>query len=164
MIRSVTKLLTQAHLHPFAIIVQGQAIIIHEPTGASKQYNPPATPSIKGVAIDAQDNVWFANYHGNKLGKLDQKTGAIKEYQPPTQYSMPYSVLWDGKTGHVWLSDMNGNNITRFDPKTEQFVEYLIPTHGAGLKFMSTDAQGRLWFTEVVGAKIGVVDPGDLGK
>ncbi len=148
----------------FTLYGAGILMSMDPATGVSKQYNPPGTPSIKGVAIDSQDNVWFANYHGNKLGKLDQKTGTIKEYQPPTQYSMPYSVLWDGKTGHVWLSDMNGNNITRFDPKTEQFVEYLIPTHGAGLKFMSTDAQGRLWFTEVVGAKIGVVDPGDLGK
>lgn len=133
-------------------------------TGETKRYEPPATPGIKGVAIDAQDNVWFANYHGHKLGKLDAKTGTIKQYQFPTQYAMPYSVLWDEKTGYIWASDMNGNNITRFDPKTEQFVEYLIPTHGAGLKFMATDAKGRLWFTEVVGSKIGVVDPGDVSK
>jgi virginiamycin B lyase len=148
----------------FTLYDMGILASLDPATGQTKLYNPPGTPSIKGVAVDAQNNVWFANYHGFKLGKLDAKTGAIKQYQPPTQYAMPYSVLWDQKTGYIWLSDMNGNNITRFDPKTEQFVEYLIPTHGAGLKFMATDAQGRLWFTEVVGAKIGVVDPGDLGK
>jgi len=145
----------------FTIFRMGILMSLDPSTGETKRYQPPATPSMKGVAVDAQDNVWFTNYNGHKLGRLDAKTGAIKQYQPPTQYSTPYGVLWDERTGYVWVSDLNGNNITRFDPRTEQFVEYLIPTHGAGLKFMAVDGKGRLWFTEVVGGKIGVVDPGD---
>jgi streptogramin lyase len=67
----------------------------------------------------------------------------------------------DEKTGYVWYSDLNGNNIARFDPKTEQFVEYPVPTREAGPKFIALDGKGRVWFTEVMGGKIGVLDTGD---
>jgi len=75
------------------------------------------------MALDAQDIVWFSNFQGHKLGKLDGKTGTIKEYQPPTQDATPYGSAVDEKTGYVRYSDWNGNNITRFDRKTEQFVD-----------------------------------------
>jgi virginiamycin B lyase len=148
----------------FTLYNMGTLMSLDPATGETKRFKPPGTPSMRGMAVDAHDNVWFTNYDGHKLGKLDAKTGAIKEYQPPTPNAFPYGIVVDDKTGTVWFSDLNGNHITRFDPRTEQFVEYPIPTREAGPKFMALDAQGRVWFTEVMGAKIGVLDPGDAGR
>jgi virginiamycin B lyase len=145
------------------IYSMGTLISLDPATGETKAYHPKGTPSMRGLAIDAQDNVWFTNYNGHKLGKLDAKSGVIKEYQPPTQNATPYGLVVD-KAGYVWFSDLMGNNITRFDPKTEQFVEYPLPTREAGPKFMSMDANGKVWFTEVMGAKIGMIDPGEGSK
>jgi streptogramin lyase len=138
----------------------GTLISLDPVTGVTKSYHPDGTPSMRGLAIDAQDNVWFSNYNGHKLGKFDPKTETIKEYQPPTKNATPYGVTVD-KAGYVWFSDLVGNNLTRFDPKTEQFVEYPLPTRDAGPKFMSVDGNGKIWFTEVLGAKIGMIDPGN---
>ena len=144
----------------FTIFNIGTLMSLDPATGETKTYHPQGTPSMRGMTIDPQDNVWFSNYNGHKLGKLDAKNGLIKEYQPPTQNATPYGIIVD-KAGYVWFSDLNGNNISRFDPRTEQFVEYPLPTREAGPKFMSLDVNGKVWFTEVMGAKIGMIDAGD---
>jgi streptogramin lyase len=144
----------------FTIFNMGTLMSLDPATGETKMYHPSGTPSMRGMTIDPQDNVWFSNFNGHKLGKLDAKTLTIKEYQPPTLNATPYGILVD-KAGYVWFSDLNGNNITRFDPRTEQFVEYPLPTREAGPKFMSMDGKGKVWFTEVMGAKIGMIDAGD---
>jgi streptogramin lyase len=78
---------------------------------------------MRGMAVDAQDNVWFSNFQNYQLGKLHAKAGTIKEYQPPTQNATPDGLAVDEKTGYVSCSDLNGNNIIRFDRKREQFVD-----------------------------------------
>ena len=143
----------------FTVNSMGTLFSLDPTTGETKQFKPADTPSMRGMTLDAQDNVWFSNFQGHKLGKLDGKTGEIKEFQPPIRFSTPYGFVVDEKKGYVWFSDLNGNAITRFDRKTEQFVEYPIPTREAGAKFMALDAKGRVWFTEVMGAKIGMLDP-----
>ena len=50
-------------------------------TGETKEFRPPETTLIKGVEIDGQDNVWFAGFHSNILGKLDPKTRHFNIYQ-----------------------------------------------------------------------------------
>ncbi|MGH9786032.1 MAG: carboxypeptidase regulatory-like domain-containing protein [Terriglobia bacterium] len=45
--------------------------------GEWKTYHTPEMRSTRGIAVDAQDNVWFADYYGSKLGKLDPKTGQV---------------------------------------------------------------------------------------
>lgn len=74
-------------------------------TGETKQYKPPETPSMRGMTGDSQDNVWFSNFQGRKVRKLDGKTAAIKEFQPPIQYSTPYGFAVDEKKGYDWFSD-----------------------------------------------------------
>jgi streptogramin lyase len=141
----------------------GELIKIDPHTGETKAFHAPDTPSIRGLTIDAQDNLWFAGINGNTLGKLDQKTGTFKLYHPPSRYAMPYGVVADKRTGYVWFSDMNGSHITRFDPKTEEFVEYPIPTEDGASHFIDVDNKGRVWFTEYLNGKIGVLDPAGDG-
>ncbi len=147
----------------FTLYSMGTLMSLDPVTGESKTYHPQGTPSMRGLVIDPQDNVWFSDYNGHKIGKLDAKTGMIKEYQPPTRFAAPYGLVVD-KQGYVWFSDLMGNNLTRFDPRTEQFVEYPLPTRDSGPKFMDVDAQGRVWFTEVMGAKIGMIETGESNK
>ena len=129
-----------------------------------RDYKFPGVRGIKGVAVDHQDNVWFAAFDSHKLGKYDQKTGQVKLYQPPTPYATPYGLVID-KQGNVWFGDSEGDNITKFEPREEKFVEYRIPTVGGTPRFIGVDnATGRVWFTESFGNKFGnkfgVLDPG----
>jgi streptogramin lyase len=137
----------------------GRLVGVDTATGQMKTYRVPGMVSVKGVVPDEQGNIWFANFQGHKLGKLNTRTGDIEQYQPPTADASPYGVVRDAKTGYIWYGDMNGDYITRFDPKSEQFVEYPVPTHQAYPRFMGVDSKGRVWFTEFLQPKIGVLDP-----
>jgi len=128
-------------------------------TGETKQYFPPGVPGIRGMAVDARDNIWFSDFYNHRLGMLDQKTGTFKMYQPPTRGVGAYGIVVDPKTGYIWYGDQIGNYITRFDPATEQFAEYPIPTRGAIPRFIDLDKDGRIWFGEWWTGKIGVLDP-----
>ena len=128
-------------------------------TGETKEFHPPETNLIKGVEIDAEDNVWFAGFSSNILGKLDPKTGHFSIYHFPTRFAMPYGLAVDKRTGDVWAGDMNGQHVTRFNPKTEHFTEFPVPLSRP--KFLGIDSKSRVWFTEYLDGKIGVLDTGD---
>jgi streptogramin lyase len=128
-------------------------------TGETKEYFPPGVAGMRGMAVDAHDNVWFSDFYYHRLGMFDQKTGQFKFYTPPTRGAGAYGVVADPKTGYIWYGDQIGNYITRFDPKTEQFAEYPIPTRGAIPRFIDLDKYGRIWFGEWWTGKIGVMDP-----
>jgi virginiamycin B lyase len=123
------------------------------------QYAVPGTSSLRGLAVDADDNVWFANFLGHQLGKLNARTGEMKQFQPPTRHAAPYGVLI-ARDGAVWYTDSAGNHVTSFNPKTEQFVEYPVPTADPTMRFMGQDSAGRIWFAEYIAGKIGSLDPG----
>jgi virginiamycin B lyase len=136
----------------------GLLVRLDPKTGETKTFNPPESPSIKGLEIDKDDNVWFAVFWGSRLGKLDQKTGKFTIYKLPTEFGMPYGMSADNKTGDIWYADMNGNYITRFDPKAETFDQYPIPSAQASPRMIRYD-NGRVWFGEFMNDKIGVVEP-----
>src|ERR1019366_6839565 len=144
----------------FSEMALGQLVHFDPNTGETAQYKAPGAFNIRGILVDPQDNVWFSSYHNHQLGKLDPKSGKIKYYEVPAADSSPYGFVYNPKTGQLWFADQNANNITSFDPKTGKFVEYPIPTTNANPRFISIDAEGRIWFTESMRSKIGVLDPG----
>jgi len=143
----------------FGALFLGTITSLNPETGEAKIYQVEGAPSTRGIAVDAQDNIWFNNFHGHRLGRIDAKTKEITQYELPTKNATGYGVVYEPRTGYLWIADMNGNNITRFDPKTRRFVEYPIPTHQAIPRFISVAKDGRVWFTEFFGNKIGVLDP-----
>lgn len=147
-----------------SVFAYGELVRIDPVTEETKAYHAPDSPSIRGLEVDAQDNVWFGSFNGNSLGKLDPRTGTFTMYHPPTRFAMPYGIAADKKTGKIWFADLNGNNISRFDPNTGEFTEFPIPSDNAAPRFIGLDSKGRVWFTEWMNGKIGVVDPGEAGK
>ncbi|MGK0298658.1 MAG: virginiamycin B lyase [Gammaproteobacteria bacterium] len=132
-------------------------------TGETKSFHTPEMLSSRGIGVDADDNIWYADYYGNKLGMLDPNTGKVTLYQPPTEYATPYGITVDKKRGHIWYADTAGNNITRFDPKTGEFIEFSVPTRNTSVRFMGVDPEGRAWYGGHWGGQIGMIDPGDGG-
>jgi streptogramin lyase len=55
--------------------------------------------------------------------------------------------------------------MTRFDPRTETFVEYPFPSRNVNPRLgIGIDPQGRIWFTEFMNGRIGVLDPGGASR
>jgi streptogramin lyase len=69
---------------------------------------------------------WFAEYQGNKVGRLDLTTKTFEEWTLLSPYFHPYDVVRDGH-GEVWAGSMWTDQVIRLDPKTGRTTAYLLP-------------------------------------
>ncbi len=132
------------------------------------------TPNSAPLAIAADKNgmIWFTESNATKLGRFDPKTNTFKEYAVPGIGDM-WGVTVDGN-GDVWLTQYSGKGsinpggaivpgghgrLLRFSPATGNFTIVDIPTVGSFPFREIVDEKGRVWFTELLGNKIGVYDP-----
>ena len=132
------------------------------------------TPNSAPLAITADKNgiVWFTESNATKLGRFDPATNTFKEYPVPGVGDM-WGMTVD-QNGYVWLAQYAGKGsvnpggvivggghgrLLRFDPRTENFTIVDIASEGSFPFRLVTDEAGRIWFTELLGNKIGVYDP-----
>jgi virginiamycin B lyase len=77
------------------------------------------------VSGDSRGNVWYSTHRSSYVGRLDPKTGAVKEfYVPPVPAGVLPGTHWIhvDKNDIVWGSENWAHAIWRLDPKTEQFT------------------------------------------
>jgi virginiamycin B lyase len=76
------------------------------------------------VSGDSKGNVWYSTHRAPYIGRLDPRTGAVKEYRvPPNAPGELPGTHWIyvDKNDIVWSSENWAHNINSFDPKTERF-------------------------------------------
>jgi virginiamycin B lyase len=109
---------------------------------------------------DSKGNIWYTPHRSPYIGKLDPRTGEVKEYRvPDTPGALPGTHrVWVDKDDIVWLSENWAHNLTRFDPKTEQFKRFEIEagTHPHNL-IVARD--GGVWYAGNRNARIVRLDP-----
>jgi streptogramin lyase len=102
---------------------------------------------------DSKGNIWYTPHRSPYIGKLDPRTGAVKEYRvPDTPGALPGTHrVWVDKDDVVWLSENWAHNLTRFDPKTEQFKQFHIetdsPPNSPGFSNFHMDSEGYVYET-----------------
>jgi virginiamycin B lyase len=102
---------------------------------------------------DSKGNIWYTPHRSPYIGKLDPRTGAVKEYRvPDTPGALPGTHrVWVDRDDVVWLSENWAHNLTRFDSKTEQFTQYHIdtdsPVNSPGFSNFHIDPEGYVWET-----------------
>lgn len=123
--------------------------------------------------------------HGDTASVASKKTGegpVINEYVIPTPYTYPFGIVVDSKD-NIWFTAQVTNKIIKFDPANQTFKEFQIPSAAlpkSDWKYSPTektppkevydvslgspgaiieDKNGRLWFVEQIGNKIGSFDP-----
>jgi virginiamycin B lyase len=139
---------------PDAVIKQGPAKasikIWDVPTLGSRPHDPRA----------AKDgSIWWTGQLVNKLGRLDPKTGAMREYTLKSTFTAPHGLAED-KDGNIWFTGNNLGLIGKLDPKTGLTTEYPLPDKAAKDPHTINIAQdGMVWFTVQQGNFVGRVDP-----
>jgi len=82
------------------------------------------------VIVDQKGIAWYSDFGEQFFGRLDPKTGAVKEWPVPTlKNGYPVGMLdleQDPRNGTFWLGMMFQSAIANFDPKTETFKLYPI--------------------------------------
>ena len=108
---------------------------------------------------DVDGKVWINDSGSYTVLRLDIKTGKFEVFEP---FKIPrpnvYQVLSD-KENNGWFNVMGREDIGRVDAKTGKISIFATPTPHSAPRRGSLDAQGRIWFAENRGNKIGMFDP-----
>jgi virginiamycin B lyase len=137
------------------------------PGSASIRFTEWVVPTLGQRARDpvqAPDgSIWWAGQWGNLLGRIDPKTGAMKEYPLP-ENAMPHSVTIDAQ-GNVWYTGNKNGTVGKLDPHTGAITEYKMPDPAAKDPHTAIfDGQGVMWFTLQLSNMVGRLNPdtGDI--
>ncbi len=114
--------------------------------------------------VEAPDgSIWWVGQFGNVLGRLDPKTGSMKEYELPPE-SLPHSVSLDA-AGNPWFLGNGNGTIGKVDPQTGRVTVFKMPDPAAKDPHTGEfDRNGVLWFTLQQSNMVGRLDPmtGDI--
>ena len=124
-----------------------------------KEWTVPTLGQRSRDPIQAPDGtIWWAGQWGNLIGKINPKTGEMKEYRLPDN-AKPHSVLLDS-AGNVWYTGNKNGTIGKFNPKTEKITEYKMPDPAARDPHTAIfDKNGTLWFTLQHSNMVGRLNP-----
>jgi virginiamycin B lyase len=110
--------------------------------------------------LAARDGMlWYTGQMVNALGRVDPKTGAVKQFPLKNPHSGPHGLTEDAQ-GSIWYTGNAAALIGKLDPKSGQVTEYKMPD--ARVKDPHTlifDKAGILWFTAQNANTIGRLDP-----
>ena len=139
---------------PAGKVIPGPAKVTMKFWQASKPGSRPHDP------LAARDgSLWYTGQMVNALGRVDPKTGKVKEYPLKTPHSGPHGLTED-KDGNVWYTGNTGALIGKLDPKTGAVTEYPMPDPQAkDPHTLIFDQAGILWFTVQNANRIGRLDP-----
>ncbi len=106
--------------------------VTNVPAKGSPSYN---SSGPRGVAIDANNNVWASTYSSPRLYYIDGKTGKILDTVNTSSKSHTSYGLVVDKAGKVWSSGSDTKNVLRYNPQDRSIIT--IPTrhlvYGLGL-------------------------------
>src|SRR5207253_5373704 len=120
------------------------------PTENSRPHDPAVAPD---------GALWFTEQRANKLGRLDPRTGQMKEFPLRTPGSGPHGLVAD-REGSIWFTAISKGYVGKLDPKTGSVKEYPTPDPRARDPHTPVfDQRGRLWFTLEQSNFIGRLDP-----
>jgi virginiamycin B lyase len=90
---------------------------------------PRETISPHDVIVDADGIAWYSSFGEQNLGRLDPKTGEVKEFAiPQHKPGWPTGLLGlrSDREGNLWLGNMYQATIARFD-KAQRFTYWQLP-------------------------------------
>ena len=106
------------------------------------------------VIVDEHGIVWYTDFGEMFIGRLDPKTGALKEFPvPKLKEGYPEGLLdiEEDKSGDMWAGMMYQGALAHFDRKTETIKTYSLPAQWnddaaqPNMLGMRYDVDGKIW-------------------
>jgi streptogramin lyase len=128
---------------------------------------PRAGSSPHDVAVDREGMVWYDDFQGANIGRLDPRTGEFKEWTLPTlRPGLLVNALTIelDKQGNPWLPrGFQGCSATMFDVKTEKFQTWSAPAkyndEHANCSQGNVAPNGMVWFNNFNSSRMFELDP-----
>ncbi len=111
-----------------------------------------------GMAADAQNNLYFMDFGGEYVGRVEAKTGETTLFPTPTPNSWPRRTMLDNQ-GRLWFTEFAANKLAMFDTKTETFKEWNVPTPYTYPYDVFMDKNGELWSGGMASDRVLRFDP-----
>ena len=139
---------------PSAVVIPGSvSVSIKEwvvPSLGSRPHDPLAMPD---------GSIWWTGQWANVLGRLDPRTGVMKEFPLKTPETGPHGLTAD-KAGNIWYTGNSKGLVGKLDPKTGDVTEYKMPDPaGRDPHTPLFDQKGMLWFTLQQANMVGRLNP-----
>jgi len=117
----------------FTISISNQVGRFDPKTGETKVIDLPKTTNRPtagfmfpyGIDVSPTDgSVWYTRLWAQKIGRVDPKTLAVKEYDPPL--SGPRRLRFDA-SGTLWIPAFGDGALVKLEPKTMKYTTYKMP-------------------------------------
>ncbi|MGE3579253.1 MAG: carboxypeptidase regulatory-like domain-containing protein [Vicinamibacterales bacterium] len=139
--------------------------LIHKFDPKTKIFTPTTgystSPVTQFMSIGPDGKIWsgFATFYriDPKTAKVDWEFDWTKAPNVPKGPHSGYEIAVDPK-GNPWITDFSASAIVGVDVKTKTVKFFPTPTPNAQPRRGKIDAQGRYWFGEYTGDKIGMFD------
>lgn len=118
----------------------------------------PGSHAPYGLVADPDNNLFFMDFGGEAIGRVDAKTGQATLYPTPTKRSRPRRAMMDAR-GRVWFAEFAANQVAMFDPARETFREWQVPTPHTYPYDVFVDRNGDLWSGSMSSDRILRLDP-----
>ncbi|MGB9069731.1 MAG: carboxypeptidase regulatory-like domain-containing protein [Candidatus Acidiferrales bacterium] len=107
---------------------------------------------VHDVHFDQDGNVWYSDPGGNRMGRLDPRTGTFQDYVPPNPKINPHGLTVDSE-GYVWAV---GHGMVRLDPRTGKMETYTVDSEGKNVRghTVAVDSKKNVWFSDILGNKL----------
>lgn len=158
---------------PNGILVLKQGVPVFSETGSSKigfiapntlvisEYPLPPGSRSRRLAIAKDGNtLYFTDFVGGNLGRLDLSIGAMILYPSPSgPDSNPYGLTIT-PDGMVWYTETGTqpNNIVRFNPQSSTFARATIPFATGAVHYITATSDGLVYLTSSGVDKLGAVE------
>jgi virginiamycin B lyase len=114
-----------------------------------------------GMTIDSDENVFWIEFRGKHVGRLNTKTGKMDRF-PIDPAGEVYNIQGhtpdlDSKE-NVWFTVITGNKMGVWDRKTEKISLFEIPTPNSFPYGIDVDQNDNVYFAELFGCKVGVIN------
>ena len=127
-------------------------------TGAMSELSLPAGSQPRRMASAPDGSLWVTLYGAGKLLQIDPAKRRVQREValPAGPDGGPYAVNVDG-AGIVWANEIKTDTVLRFDPASDEIRRIKLPTGGAGIRKMTVDAKGQLWYMGSHNGRLGMV-------
>ena len=129
------------------------------------EYDLPRTDSIPhDAAVDSNGMIWYCDFNEGIIGRLDPRTGEIKEWKDPSErpgFPGGFQAVDLDKAGNPWAGRHEYNGIAKFDAKAEKFTNWSIPQASPRTRttFLAVTPDEKVWIKDNVDYKAFRLDP-----
>jgi virginiamycin B lyase len=114
--------------------------------------------AIYDLKADSQNNLFFTDFAGRWIGRIDAKTGKTSFLATPSDNSRPRRGRMDDQD-RFWFAEYGANRVAMLDTKSGAFQEWEMPTPWTAPYDVTWDKNGELWTGSMTTDRVQRLDP-----